>query len=52
MHCPRLPAVALARRLEPGSHARFLRAAGRFEALAALPTRYVTGYFAAVVADL
>lgn len=51
MHCPRLPAVALARRLEPGAHRRFLRGARRFEALASLPTRYVTGYFAAVVAE-
>lgn len=53
MHCPRLPAVALARRLErrPAAHAGFLRRAARFEALAALPTRYLTGYFAAVVAE-
>lgn len=51
MHCPRLPAVAMARRVPPSSGARFLRGARRFETLAQLPTRYVTGYFAAVVAE-
>jgi SAM-dependent methyltransferase len=51
MHCPRLPAVALARRLSPGSHVRFLGAARRFERFGRWPTRYVTGYFAAVVAE-
>jgi SAM-dependent methyltransferase len=51
MHCPRLPAVALARRLPPSGHARFLRGARRFERLARMPTRQVTGYFAAVVAE-
>lgn len=53
MHCPRLPAVTVARRLEgsPGAHGRFLRAARRFDALDRLPTRYVTGYFAGVVAE-
>jgi SAM-dependent methyltransferase len=53
MHCPRLPAVTFARRLErsPGTHDRFLRGARRFEALDRLPTRYLTGYFAAIVAD-
>jgi SAM-dependent methyltransferase len=51
MHCPRLPAVALARRVPPSSSARFLRGARRFESLARLPTRYATGYFAAVVAE-
>lgn len=53
MHCPRLPAVALARRLEgaPDARARFLRGARRFDALDRLPTRYVTGYFAAIVAE-
>lgn len=51
MHCPRLPAVVAARRVGPGAEARFLRAARRFEGLARLPTRYATGYFAAVIAD-
>ena len=53
MHCPRLPAVAIARRVERSPHGRdrFLRAAGRFDALDRLPTRYVTGYFTAIVAD-
>jgi SAM-dependent methyltransferase len=51
MHCPRLPAVALARRVPPSSGARFLRGARRFESLGRLPSRYVTGYFAAVVAE-
>jgi len=53
MHCPRLPAVTLARRLERSSRAqgRFLRTAGRFEALERLPSRYLTGYFAAIVAQ-
>jgi SAM-dependent methyltransferase len=52
MHCPRLPAVALARRLRsPRSEARFLRGARRFEALDRLPSRYLTGYFAAVIAN-
>jgi SAM-dependent methyltransferase len=53
MHCPRLPAVALARAIERASlpRRRFLRAAAGFEALGRLPTRYLTGYFAAVVAE-
>jgi SAM-dependent methyltransferase len=53
MHCPRLPAVTLARRLERSSRAqgRFLRTARRFEALERLPSRYLTGYFAAIVAQ-
>ena len=53
MHCPRLPAVALARRIErsPRGGRRFLRAAAGFDALDRLPTRYVTGYFAAIVAE-
>jgi SAM-dependent methyltransferase len=53
MHCPRVPAVRVARRLEPSSRAqaRFLRTAGRFEALSRLPSRYQTGYFAAIVAE-
>jgi SAM-dependent methyltransferase len=52
MHCPRLPAVALARRLRSSrSQTRFLRTARRFEALDRLPSRYLTGYFAAVIAN-
>jgi SAM-dependent methyltransferase len=53
MHCPRLPAVALARRLEGSdlSDARFLRGARAFDVLCRLPSRYLTGYFAAVVAE-
>ena len=52
MHCPRLPAVALARRLRSSrSQARFLRTARRFEGLDRLPSRYLTGYFAAVIAN-
>jgi len=41
------------RRLErsPLQHGRFLRAARAFEALEALPTRYLTGYFVAIVAE-
>jgi SAM-dependent methyltransferase len=52
MHCPRFPAVRLARRLESSSRteARFLRTAGRLEALDRLPSRYLTGHFAAIVA--
>jgi SAM-dependent methyltransferase len=52
MHCPRLPAVALARRIErsPVRSERFLRAARAFEVLGRLPTRYLTGYFVAIVA--
>jgi SAM-dependent methyltransferase len=53
MHCPRLPAVALARRLDGSDprHAGFLRAARAFDVLGRLPSRYVTGYFAAIVAE-
>ena len=53
MHCPRLPAVALARRIErsPRGASRFLLAAGGFDALDRLPTRYLTGYFSAIVAE-
>ena len=52
MHCPRLPAVALARRLRrPRSRAGFLRAARRFDALDRLPTRFVTAYFTGIVAE-
>jgi SAM-dependent methyltransferase len=54
MHCPRLPAVALARRLDrrggPESRERFLRAALAWERLERWPLRYYTGYFIAVLA--
>lgn len=52
MHSPRLPAVALARRLHSSrGESRFLRTARRFEALDRLPSRYLTGYFAALAAS-
>jgi hypothetical protein len=53
MHCPRLPAVMLARLLERSPIARngFLRTARRFDALDRLPTRYLTAYFAGIVAE-
>lgn len=53
MHCPRLPAVVAARCLagSPSTHARFLRVAASIDALDRLPTRYLTGYFAAIVAE-
>ncbi len=55
MHCPRVIAVGLASFLE--QHAswkvqkRFLNILGAFERLSHWPTRFVTGYFLAVVAD-
>ena len=53
MHCPRLPAVVAARCVSdsPLAHARFLRVAASIDVLDRLPTRYLTGYFAAIVAD-
>jgi SAM-dependent methyltransferase len=51
LHCPRAPAVALAGLLERSGGfgaGRYLTALSRFERLAALPTRYLTGYFIAV----
>lgn len=52
MHCPRVLAVALARWWQRhGSEkeqARFLRRLGRWERLAELPTRYLTGYFVGI----
>jgi len=54
MHCPRAPAVALARVLDARAGARiqggYLRALLAFEGLAKLPTRWLTGYFIAVSA--
>lgn len=53
MHCPRLPGVAVARSVSssPAAQARFLRIVARLDVLDRLPTRYVTGYFAGIVAD-
>ena len=52
MHCPRLPAVALAGMLErlaaPGIQKRFLEALMAFEHLSHWPTRFLTGCFVAV----
>ena len=52
VHCPRVLAVIvadqLAGRASARTQARFLRSLLRFEALAALPTRFVTGHFVAV----
>ncbi len=54
LHCPRALAVARAARLESrdetGMQRRFLRRLARWEWLGRLPTRYVTGYFVAVLA--
>ncbi len=51
LHCPRVLAVAAARRLQragAAAGARFLARLRGWEALARLPTRYLTGYFTAV----
>ena len=52
IHCPRVLAVLVAdqleRRASAHTEARFLHALLRFEALEALPTRFVTGHFVAV----
>jgi len=49
LHCPRVFAVAAARRRQrrgdAAAGARFLARLGRWEALARLPTRFLTGYF-------
>ncbi|MEO5700699.1 MAG: class I SAM-dependent methyltransferase [Casimicrobiaceae bacterium] len=54
MHCPRLPAVARATRLQRHGSAlaasRFLQRLDRWEWLGRLPTRFFTGYFVAVLA--
>ena len=51
LHCPRMPAVAVAWLLDrvagPRLQRVYLRALARCEALGALPTRYATGYFVA-----
>jgi len=55
MHVPRVLAVALARAIErhgaPESGSRYLEWLMRFEKLADWPTRHVTGYFTAVLAE-
>ncbi|MFO1309269.1 MAG: class I SAM-dependent methyltransferase [Burkholderiales bacterium] len=55
LHCPRALAVRRARALErreaPGLHARFLERLARWERLQALPTRYLTGHYVAVLAQ-
>lgn len=52
LHCPRVLAVLMADQLEQRAsepaEARFLHALLGFEALEALPTRFVTGHFVAV----
>ncbi len=54
LHCPRAAAVrrsrALERRATPGSRARFLRRLARWESLAALPTRFLTGHYVGALA--
>jgi hypothetical protein len=52
MHCPRVPAVMLARRFSrrggTSEGRRFLRLLGAFENLARWPTRFLTGYYLAM----
>ena len=54
LHCPRVLAVAKARRLQhqgtAESRVRFLHRLMRWERLARLPTRFLTGYFVGVSA--
>ncbi|MEW6489968.1 MAG: methyltransferase domain-containing protein [Thermodesulfobacteriota bacterium] len=54
LHCPRAPAVALARLLErrgsPAARERFLRGLAWFEGLSRYPTRFLTGHFVAALA--
>jgi SAM-dependent methyltransferase len=54
LHCPRVLAVAIARRLQrhgtAESRAHFLRRLLRWEFLARWPTRFLTGYFVGVSA--
>jgi SAM-dependent methyltransferase len=54
VHCPRVLAVAggqlVDRRCHDGGKRRYARWLVRFEALEALPTRWVTGHFAAALA--
>ena len=52
LHCPRVLAVPIARRLQrrgaTANKTRFLRRLRRWERLSSLPTRYLTGYFVGV----
>ena len=54
LHCPRAPAIALARRRQrrgsAGARERFLEQAMRWERLARWPTRYLSGYFVGIEA--
>jgi SAM-dependent methyltransferase len=52
LHTPRAIAVALGRTMSSGSPAsrRFLKSLMRFEQLAQLPTRFLTGYYIAISA--
>ena len=54
MHCPRVLAVAMSRRVEtyapPEAQRFFLRFLMVFELLSRLPTRFLTGHFVAIKA--
>jgi hypothetical protein len=54
LHCPRALAVAISRRLQragtPEERARFLYRLLRWEKLAHLPTRFLTGYYIGISA--
>jgi SAM-dependent methyltransferase len=54
LHCPRVLAVPLARRLQrrgsPAARARLLRGLRRWEFLAAMPTRHLTAHYVAIQA--
>jgi ubiquinone/menaquinone biosynthesis C-methylase UbiE len=54
LHCLRAPAVAMARRLQHAGtreeRVRFLRRLRRWERLAQLPTRFLTGYYIGISA--
>ena len=55
LHCPRALSVRRAERLgregSPQSQRDFLRRTGRFERLERLPTRFLSGYFVAALAE-
>lgn len=56
MHCPRVPAVAVANTLDRRSaptqtKRRFLKFLRGWEALERLPTRYLSGYFITILAE-
>lgn len=54
LHCPRVLAVRRARAIErsasAASRARFLQRLARWESLARLPTRYLTGHYVGILA--